>query len=154
MHKEIRGNTAYFTLYWSKQHKYDRYNVMRVLPELPGIINLQTINEKNKIEDLIYFICWRDGLRLGLAKLLDPMRTKVRGFPQAVNTSNLLYRYCEVNTNMMDMKDILHFLIRAYKPAFNARGFPDSGRYKNIFVQEDYLGDEDVVEKVPRFRKY
>ena len=49
------------------------------------------------------------------------------------------------------MQDVMFWLIRTYKPEFNAlEGFGDSKRYRNISIREMDLGENSVIERLPK----
>jgi hypothetical protein len=49
----------------------------------------------------------------------------------------MFYRYCVVDTSPQDLRDIMFWLIKEYKPKLNdIKDFADSKRYMNIFVKE------------------
>jgi hypothetical protein len=147
MKKILRGTDAYYTIAWSPFYEYDKYNALRIVPELPGIINLAYIKGK-QIEHLIFYACWRDGCRVGLNKFLDvdygPFITTAR----EITKEPFHYRYLEVGTSRQDFQDIMFWLIQTYNPRFNNDDFADSKRYRNIHVQETYRSRDDVVERL------
>lgn len=136
MKKDIRGQDAYYSIEWSRLFEYDKYEARRVLPELPGIIWIQNRINK-KMETSLFYACWRDGLRVGLAKLMDDLVLKHNGLREKLIEHDLFFQYCIVDTSPLDIQDVMFWLIKDHKPALNdIKGFSDSKRYMNIFVKE------------------
>ena len=71
MKKTVIGKEVYFTLAWSPLYPYDRFEAMRKMPELGGIICLLYQNQ-SRVEYLIFYSCHRDGCRVGFKKFMDP----------------------------------------------------------------------------------
>ena len=136
MKKDIRDRDAYYSIEWSRLFEYDKYEARRVLPELPGIIWIQ--NRINKrIETTLFYACWRDGLRVGLAKLMDDLVLQHNDLREKLLENDLFFQYCIIDTNPLDIQDVMFWLIKEHKPSLNdSKGFNDSKRYMNIFVKE------------------
>ena len=136
MKKDIRDRDAYYSIEWSRLFEYDKYEARRVLPELPGIIWIQ--NRINKrIETTLFYACWRDGLRVGLAKLMDDLVLQHNDLREKLLENDLFFQYCIIDTNPLDIQDVMFWLIKEHKPSLNDnKGFNDSKRYMNIFVKE------------------
>jgi hypothetical protein len=154
MKKTIIGNDIYFTLAWSPIYPYDRFEAMRVMPELGGIICLLYRNQ-SKIDYLIFYSCHRDGCRVGFKKFMDPSSTQYREIIQELDLSRIYYKYTVIDEgNVMDMQDVMYWLIRTYTPRYNEAGFRDSQRFDNIYIIEVIRGKNDVVERIIGHRKY
>jgi hypothetical protein len=150
MKKVISNNDVYYSLAWSPIFLYDRFDVIRKLPELSGILCIYELADKG-LEHLIFYSCWRDGCRLGMKKLMDPMRSIVPELPNNVDAGRIFYKYTVVESTISDFLDILYWLIRAYNPRYNDNAnFRDSGRYGNIFIEEIKRNRDQVLEKFPR----
>ena len=74
MNKKIRNNDVYYQIAWSKIYKYDKYDVIKIVPELAGIICLGPKSQSN-FNYSIFYACWRDGCRVSIKKLVDPRIT-------------------------------------------------------------------------------
>ena len=137
MKKIVRESDVYYTINWSRLFEYiDKYDARRVLPELAGIIWIQNKIGKKMVTSLFY-ICWRDGLRVGLSKLLDELIDQHKDLREKITQHDMFFRYCVVDTNPQDLQDIMFWLIKEYRPTLNdIKGFQDSKRYMNIFVKE------------------
>ncbi|MBN2041981.1 MAG: hypothetical protein JW864_18240 [Spirochaetes bacterium] len=137
MEKNVAEKDVYYKITWSKQYECNRH-VISGIPVLPGIVDLYQEN-KGVITPLLFYACWKSGIRIGIRNLLDPNFSL---FPELIKLSedkNLLFRYSVIDTHFLDMKDILYWLIREYSPELNnAREFKDSERYKDIYLKEIY----------------
>ncbi len=136
MKKDVRGQDAYYFINWSRLFEYDKYEARRVLPELPGIIWIQhRINKK--MESALFYACWRDGLRVGLSKLMDDLVLKHNDLREKLLQHDMFYKYCVIDKSPLDIQDVMFWMIKEYKPALNdSSGFNDSKRYMNIYVKE------------------
>lgn len=147
MKKDVRNKEAFYALVWSKLYRFDRYTSKRILPELSGIIALMK-KEKGREEYLMFYACWRDGMRVALQKLMDPLIDKHNEIRTQLDPDNLYYKYTPVETSIKDLQDIMFWLIKTYKPQFNdAASFKDSERYMNISVTERTLREGEVTER-------
>ncbi len=152
MKKQINGRDSYYIIAWSPYYKYDKYTAMKILPHLAGIICLSH-QVKNNMEHLFFFNCWRDGLQTGLKKAMDPEFSKYKALFEKYPPGTLHYRYTEVDTGYKDIEDILFWLIRTYRPAYNNHNYEDSKRYVNINVKEIDRNPDSVTEKIPGIRR-
>ncbi len=136
MKKDIRGQDVYYSIEWSRLFEYDKYEARRVLPELPGILWIQ--NRINKrIETTLFYACWRDGLRVGFAKLMDDLVLTHNDLREKLLEHDLFFQYCIVDTSPLDIQDVMFWLMKDHKPSLNdIKGFKDSKRFMNIFVKE------------------
>lgn len=136
--KNVRDRDVYYFVEWSRIFEYDRHSVTRLIPELPGIVILQhRINRK--MVPMLVFACWRDGLRVGIKKLMDEFSTTRVSLREKLSENDLYFRYAIVDTSQKDIKDIMYWLIKEYKPELNdLTTFTDSKRYLNIFVKETF----------------
>lgn len=142
MKKNIRGSDVYYYVEWSRLFEYDRLIATRSIPELPGIVWLQhRINKK--MEHMLFYACWRDGCRVGLKKLLDEFTTTRVSLRERLMESEVYFRFSIIDTSQNDIKDIMYWLIKEYKPELNdLAAFTDSKRYMNIFVKEQFEEDK------------
>lgn len=137
--KDVKGDDVYYSLEWSRLFEYDRFTARRVMPELPGIVWLQHLSKKG-MESLLLYACWRDGLRVGLRKLLDDsfINTGKENLREILLNYELHYRFTVIDTSSLDMQDIMYWMIKEYNPLYNdVKTFSDSRRYINIFVKEN-----------------
>ena len=150
MKKKIVKRDVFYSIMWSTIFPYDKYSISRILPEMSGIVCLLKNRPKRDPEYLIFYGCWRDGLRKGLKNLFDPVYSKLPEIRDDIETRDLLYKYTVVDSNPIDMKDIMFRLMRDYKPKYNNyRGFRESGRYENIYIMETTMKKGQYVERFP-----
>jgi len=137
MEKRVFKETeVYYKIEWSKIFEYDRISATRILPELSGIICIMKKVRKN-YEPILFYACWRDGCRVGLKKLLDEFICKHPELRNEILKDDVYYRYTIVDTKARDMNDIMYWLMKEYKPYLNDyKNYRDSGRFKNIYVNE------------------
>ncbi|MBN2159836.1 MAG: hypothetical protein JW807_10605 [Spirochaetes bacterium] len=154
MKKTVIGREVYYTLAWSPIYPYDRFEAMRKMPELPGIISLNYYSQ-SRLDYLLFYSCHRDGCRVGFKKFMDPYTTRHPDIIKEMDLTRLYYKYTIVDEgNMQDMQDIMFWLIRTYNPRFNETMFKDSKRFENIYINEVQRNPEDVVEKIKDYREY
>jgi len=137
MKKEVQNDNVLYTIIWSKIYPYDKYRASMILPEMPGLICLigKAINMEPKC--LLFYSCWRDGLRNGLRFFLNPLYTRLPEILKQIDVKNLYFKYSVIDTNFKDLKDIMYWLILQYEPSFNSIDlFDDSKRYAYINVRE------------------
>jgi hypothetical protein len=153
MKKTIIGSDVYYTLAWTPVYRYDRFEAARIMPELGGIISLLYRNQ-SKIDYLIFYSCHRDGCRVGFKKFMDPAFSRYPEIVKELDLSRLYYRFCIIDEgNVLDVQDILYWLIRTYRPRYNETNFKDSRRFDNIYLNEVSRGEHDVVERIVGHRK-
>ena len=150
MKKRVNDCNVYYTIMWSPVFPYDKYHATRILPELAGVICLMEKNSVGVPKCLLFYSCWRDGLRMGIKNLFDPIFSKIPDIREMLIGRNLLYKYTVIDTTPVDMKDIMYWLILSYRPEFNNyKGFKESGRYEKIYVRQMEMGNDDLIEKFP-----
>lgn len=135
MKKEIINNNVYYTVEWSPWYYYDRHFVMGI-PSMAGIICLIEKVPEKLPECLIFYSCWRNGLRIGLRNLMDPTMTK---FPDIArkNPDTIIFKFAIVDSGLLDMQDIMYWLIKEYNPIYNNNDvFEDSKRFKEIYINQ------------------
>lgn len=148
MKKDVRGQDVYYSLAWSQLYKYDRYSVIRIVPEMAGIVSICYVHD-NRIEYLMFYSCWRDGCRIGLKKLLDPLFSKFNWMIKELDFDELYYKYTVVDTSIADMQDIMYWLLATYETKYNnPEGIEDSQRYKNIHLKESTMKKDQVIERL------
>jgi len=149
MRKTVRNRDAFYTIAWSPAFPFDKYSLTRMIPELPGLAFFSRRGGDER-KPLFIYGCWREGLRLGIKYLFDPLYSKNPMTAHDLLEGSLFIRYAVVDTTPGDMKDVLAALIARYGPPFNSLGYTDSGRYQAVYVKEMDMRKGDVVESIPR----
>jgi hypothetical protein len=154
MKKTVIGNEVYYTLAWSAIYPYDRFDAMRKMPELGGIIALLYMTQSRK-DYLIFYSCHRDGCRVGFKKFMDPYATKYPEIIKELDLTRLYFKFTVVDEGTVkDVQDIMYWLIRTYEPRYNENTFKDSQRFENIYLNEVERNKDDVIEKIHTHRNY
>ncbi|HOO73622.1 MAG TPA: hypothetical protein PK926_17815 [Spirochaetota bacterium] len=147
MRKTIRNNEAFYELVWSKLFRFDKYSASRILTEQSGVIALMKKN-KGKDEYLLFYACWREGMRVSLKKLMDPLVDRHEEIRAQLDPDNLYYKYTAVETSANDLLDIIYWLVKTYQPELNDTSqVKDSGRYMNISVKEREMREGETIER-------
>lgn len=151
MKKSIVDKNVYYRLIWSQVFIYDRLTTARVLPELSGILCFFEKKGGN-FKNLLFFGCWRSGLRFGMKTLPDPAFSRIPDISNNLFNRDLYFKYAVVDSNSSDMHDIMYKLIKMYKPEFNnIDNFHHSARYINIYISETEMKGSEYIEKFPMY---
>ncbi|NLV68146.1 MAG: hypothetical protein GXY14_10795 [Spirochaetes bacterium] len=138
MKKNVRGDDVYYYVEWSRMFVYDRHSVTRLIPEMPGLVFMQH-KVNRKMVNMLVLACWRDGCRVGIKKLMDEYTMTHVSIRERLSESEVYFRYAVIDTSQNDIKDIMYWLIKEYKPELNdIAGFTDSKRYINIYLKESF----------------
>ncbi len=150
MKKSVKNNNAYYTIVWSKEYPYDRHSASRILPEMAGLLCLLEERRPFEYRPLIFYGCWREGLRLGMKNFFDPAFSKYGDIAKEMLSRKLFYKYSVIDTTPFDLKDIMYWLIGKYAPEFNnLEKFKCTRRYENISVREIVMREGAISEHIP-----
>ena len=150
MKKKIYNKSVIYYIMWSPLYTYDRFSASRILPELPGLLCIME-DTPGDPGYLLFYNCWREGLRHGLRIFFDPMFSKLPAIRDSIKDRTLLYKYTVIDSNPLDMKDIMCLLIMKYQPAFNdLQNFSDSGRHDDISLNEMNMKAGETIERFPQ----
>ncbi len=135
MEKKTVKEKVYYYITWSKPTPCNRHTIMGI-PGMAGIACL--FQEKGGVINyLLFYACWRSGVRNGLRDLLDPNFSQFPELMKLSDEKDLIFKYTVVDTNPLDMQDIMFWLIKEYNPELNnIEEFTDSQRYKDIYLKE------------------
>jgi hypothetical protein len=152
MQKKVKDDTVYYAIGWSKTFKYDRISAARILPELPGILYLYE-ESKGRLKDLLCYACWRDGLRMGIKVLLDPIFSTQPQLLKQLKDKKLYFKYTIIDSSPQDMQDVMFWIMRSYAPVLNnSKEFTDSKRFREICVKEANLKKGEIDIKISNMR--
>lgn len=151
MEKNVKGDSVYYDIAWSPISEYDKYRALGI-PEMPGIVCLMARESVDLYEYLLFYSCWRSGIRKGLKDITDVNYRRFPGIIKHIEDKNLYYKYTVVDSNVKDLNDIMYWLIKEYEPLYNSPDFIDSQRYRDIYMKEIELGETAVVEKIKKIR--
>lgn len=152
MKKRITGDDAIYSILWSKFYPNDKYTIIHSLPDLAGIVAIAEKRGSLEPEYLMFYGCWRAGIRSGFREFLDPVKTRYKDLCKNILARDFIFKYTVIDSNSGDMLDILYALSKVYTPEFNNyREMSHSGRYKKVYVTENNLREGDIVEKFPLF---
>lgn len=148
MKKKVSGNSVFYSIAWSEINRYDRHTATRKLPELPGILFLYTAKGK-MLTSLLIYGCWRNGLRMGMRDLMDPMFVQNQPLYEHLKELDIAFKYCIIDSSPSDLQDIMFWLIAEYTPSMNTLDvFKDSHRYHDITVKETIARPGDMKLEV------
>jgi hypothetical protein len=131
--KQVVREDAFYAIHWSKLTKVDRYEITTKVPSVAGIFELYYMDEKKKLNLMLFGVVWYGGLRSRLRRLSDP---EITGDPKRVEILQkyeCYYRY-SMSESLEDMRDIIYFFASRLKPG--SEGAEHSGRYETIYCDE------------------
>jgi len=141
--KLVEEPDVYYTVYWSRLQKADRYRIISTVPSVAGIFELYYQDEHKQLNLLRIAKAWYGGLRNWLRKVSDPELEEDRVKKRLLETYDCYYRYTII-PSYGDMCDILFFFADTYRP--HDHKVAPSGRYENIYVNEV---SQDKIVTVP-----
>jgi hypothetical protein len=138
--KLVEVADAYYTVFWSRLQKADRYEIITKVPSVAGIFELY-FQDKHKQLNLFHIAkAWYGGLRTALRKATDPELEEDKTKKDILENHDTYYRYTVI-PSYADMSDILYFFAATYRP--HTHRVVASGRYENIFVNE--VSEDKIV---------
>lgn len=134
--KDVYLNDAYYTIRWSTYQKYNKYDIIKRIPELSGIFVLFYLNHHKKLMPFFLGYSWIGSLRHDLRMLSDPNVTDPEIY-EIIQEKECFYKYLIV-PNYSDLMDLYEFFKYQYKHIFYTQisENKDSGRYNNVYVKE------------------
>lgn len=148
MIRQPRGQTAkledkgdaYYTVYWSRIAKADKYRINGSVPAFSGIYEIYYMDDRGKLNYLSVAKTWYGGLRYALRTRTDPELEEDEGRKKILDEHDCYYRYSAVSSTL-DMDDLLFFFEQVHFPGRSRQ--VHSGRYRRIHVRE--LSDDKIV---------
>ncbi len=132
--KAVDGSIAYYTIFWSRLRKAEKFDIIAKVPSVSGIFELYYQDEKKKLVLLYVAKAFYGGLMNELRKRTDPELEDNQQRKQILSSRDCYYRYAPSNS-YKDMSDILYFFSATYFPGKDLH--EHSGRYTEIYVKED-----------------
>jgi hypothetical protein len=140
--KLVEEPNVYYTVFWSRLQKADRYEIISKVPSVSGIFELYYQDEHKQLNLFHIAKAWYGGLRTWLRKATDPVLEEDKVKKEILERYDCYYRYTII-PSYADMSDILFFFADTYRP--HTHKVVASGRYDNIFVNEE---SEDKIVTV------
>ncbi len=138
--KLIQDDNVYYTVFWSRLEKAERYKIITSVPSVAGIFELYYEDKYKKLNLFHISKAWYGGLRNWLRKITDPDLEEDEKRREILEQYDCYYRYTVV-PSYADMSDILFFFADTYLP--HRHKVTASGRFDNIFVNE--VSEEKIV---------
>jgi hypothetical protein len=138
--KKTDQGSVYFTIYWSRLTKADKYDIIKIVPSMPGIFELYYQDRKKKLNLFFLARAYYGGLRNTIRKRTDPELEDDPARRKILTAHDCYYRYT-ILQSYKDMSDILYFFKQTYNPGDTST--EPSGRYKHIFLEE--CSDDKIV---------
>ncbi|MCX7025054.1 MAG: hypothetical protein NT080_10590 [Spirochaetes bacterium] len=134
-----RDGSIYFTINWSPFARADKYDIVRSVPSIGGIVELYYMDKSKKLNLFCIVRSWYGGLRSTLREHTDPEieRDPYRRGILLEWKDHIWYRWSHTES-ATDMDDILFFFIETYSPG--SKVVTPSGRYESIFLIENDAG--------------
>ena len=138
--KLVEAPNVYYTVFWSRLQKADRYEIITKVPSVSGIFELYYQDEHKQLNLLRIAKAWYGGLRTWLRKVTDPELEEDEIKKGILENRDIYYRYTVV-PSYADMSDVLYFFAATYQP--RTHKVVSSGRYENIYVNE--VSEDKIV---------
>ena len=138
--KLVEAPNVYYTVFWSRLKKADRYEIITKVPSVAGIFELYYEDKYKKLNLLHISKAWYGGLRNWLRKVTDPELEGDEKKKKILEEYDCYYRYTVI-PSYADMSDVLYFFASTYLP--HAHKVVSSGRYESIFVNE--VSEDKIV---------
>ena len=138
--KLVEEPDVYYTVYWSRLQKADRYQIITKVPSVSGIFELYYQDEHKQLNLFHIAKAWYGGLRARLRKETDPELEEDKTKKEILEKNDCYYRYTVI-PSYADMSDILFFFAATYRPHMHK--VVASGRYENIYVNE--VSEDKIV---------
>jgi hypothetical protein len=138
--KLVEDPNVYYTVFWSRLKKADRYEIITKVPSVAGIYELYYEDKYKKLNLFHISKAWYGGLRNWLRKVTDPELEEDEKKKKILEDNDIFYRYTVI-PSYADMSDVLYFFASTYLP--HAHKVVSSGRYESIFVNE--VSEDKIV---------
>ena len=132
--KRARGDSVYYTVYWSSLRKADKHDIHRTVPSMSGIYELYYLDTKRALNLFYLAMAWYGGLRGSIREKTDVEIERDPGRCRILNERTCMYRYSIIQS-FKDLSDVFYFFSRTYYP--DKLDVEHSDRYDYIYVKEE-----------------
>ncbi len=139
--KEVDGAIAYFTVYWSRLRKAEKYDIIQKVPSVSGLFELYYEDDRKKLNLLYVAKAFYGGLMNELRKRTDPELEDNEKRRRILDKHDCYYRYA-ASDSYKDMTDVLYFFSTTYFPDKTLHDH--SGRFTEIYVKE--VSEDKLVD--------
>ena len=129
---EDRAN-VYYTINWSKLAKVDKYDILKKVPSMAGMMEIYYLDEKKKLVKFYFGRTWLSGLRATLRMVTDPDLITDDAQKKILREKECYFRFTVCGSDE-DMQDLMFFFAELFYEGKSDQ--TDSGRFKKIFVKE------------------
>lgn len=140
--KRVKEDDAYFTVLWSELKKAEKYAINASVPAESGIFELYYMDDSKRLNLMYIERVWFGGLRSTIRKLTDPELEFDLKWKEVLFRYVCYYRYT-LSAKSRDMEDVLFYFSEVLFPGSDR--CTSSGRYKNIFLNEESPENFDTV---------
>ena len=140
--KRVKDGDAYYEVLWSELKKAERYDINASVPAESGVFELYYMDESKRLNLMFISKVWFGGLRSTIRKLTDPELEFDPKWKTVLSQYDCYYRYALSDSNK-DMEDVLFYFSEVLLPGSNK--CTDSGRYRNIYLNEESPEKFDTV---------
>lgn len=132
---EDRAN-VYYTINWSRLMKVDKYDILKKVPSMAGMVEIYFMDEKKKLNKFYFGRTWLSGLRATIRMVTDPDLITDDAQKKILREKECFFRYTLCGSDA-DMQDLLFFFAEIFHEGKSDESH--SGRYKKIFVKENSM---------------
>ena len=139
--KEIYLEDIYYTVNWSPYSKFDKFKILQKVPELSGLFVVSKLNNQKQLKPFYLGNSWMGSLRHDIKLLKDEDGPADKKIISILEDNECYYKYIVVMSHM-DLEDIYMYYKYYYRdvPYIDQSITKESGRYKNVYVQENIAG--------------
>jgi hypothetical protein len=133
--RQTKENCVYFTVYWSRLTKADKFEIVRSVPAMGGVAEMYYRDDFGKLNVFCITRSWYGGLRSTIRTMCDPIEEKDPGRRKILleHKGKIFYRYA-LSESFADMSDVVFFFMENNYPG--AEPVEHSGRFSKIFMKE------------------
>jgi hypothetical protein len=137
--KSIYEGEAYYIVRWSSYLKCIKYDILKKIPKMPGIFVVFYKTKGNRLVPFYLSYAWVNSIMYALSSVLSDVADHDAKIKEILEDEKCYYKYVIIES-YRDMLDMYQY----YKTYYESRNTyfikkelePDSGRYKNVFVQD------------------